>query len=272
MVIYAVLTEQFVMTLFLASFVPSLIAVALYFLTIQIVVAVRPEFGPAGPRTSWAQRWHVTRNTWGALLLIVLVSGGIYGGVFTVNEAASVGVFLALLLALAKRSLSWRSFLDVLFESAAISGMLYGLIIAGSVFGRFIALTGAPELAVDWIRDAGLPPFGVILAITLAYLVLGCVFDEYGVMVLSLPFVFPLVVKLGYDPIWWGIVNVMVIEIGLILPPIGMNVFVLHSMAKHIPLWTIYGGIMPFFAADMVRLGLLLVFPTIALWLPQAMK
>jgi tripartite ATP-independent transporter DctM subunit len=271
-VLYAVLTEQFVVELFIASLVPGLLAVMLYFAAVASVVAVDPDAGPGGPRRSWRERLETARGTWGALAMIAVVSGGIYGGLFTVAEAAGVGVVMAFVLCAAKRTLKRETFWPILFDTAATTGMLYFMILGATVFGYFITLTGLSQGVVSWIESLGLPPLGVIFALVAMYLVLGSVFDEIGAMILTLPFVFPLVVGLGYDPIWWGVVNVMIIEIGLIAPPIGMNVFVLHGMARELSLPTIYRGVTPFLVADLVRIVLLIVFPGIALWLPAVLK
>ena len=272
MVLYAFLTEQFVINLFVAAIIPGLIAILLYFVAIAIYVRVHPEAAPPGPRVSWVERWRVMRECWGIVLIVALVSGGIYTGVFTVVEAAAVGVGLTFAFAVFRGRLTWRVFWTTLFETAALVGMLYTVIIGARIFTYFITLSHMPDSFVQWVSALGLAPMLVVSALIVMYIVLGSVFDEVALMVLTLPFVFPLIVRYGLDPVWWGIVNVMVIEIGMICPPVGLNVFVLHGMRKDISLGTIYRGIVPFLCADVVRLALILIFPAIVLWLPQMMK
>ena len=207
-----------------------------------------------------------------SLSLAVIIGVGIYGGFVTVTEAAAVGVVIAFVFAVTSSHFRLRDLVPVLSDTAATTGMIYFMIIGASVFGTFLSLTGVTSSAVGWISDANLPPIAVIFAFLAMYLVLGSVFDTIGAMVLTLPFVFPVVVGLGYDPIWWGIINVMIIEIGLITPPVGMNVFVLHSMVPRLSLGTVFRGIVPFVSVDLVRILILLALPSLATWLPYALK
>ena len=272
MILYAVLTEQFVIELFIAAIIPGALAVVLYIIAIVIAVRIDPEAAPGGLRSTWRERFKVARETWAILFMVSVVTGGIYGGVFTVNEAAAVGVGLALLFAWMRGALAGKSFWDALFETACNVGMIYLIIIGSHIFTYFITLTHMPDALIALIKDLGLPPWGVIMLLMVMYLILGCIFDTVAAMVLTLPFVFPLITSMGFSPVWWGIINVMVIEIGLITPPIGMNVFVIHGLRPDIPLRTIFRGITPFVASDMVRLTLLLLFPILSLWLPSTMK
>ena len=268
MVLYGVLTEQFVIALFVAAIVPGLLSVALYFIAIGFVVRIDPEAGPPGPRLEWRERGRIVLQSWGAVLLAVVVSGGIYSGVFTVAEAAAVGASLAFLFTLYRGRLTRAVIWEVLGETAANTGMIYLIIMGASIFTYFITLSQLPDNLVNTITALGLPPLLVLVLLYVMYIILGSIFDTVAAMVITLPFVFPLILDLGFDPIWFGIINVMVIEIGMITPPIGINVFVLHGMARTIPLNTIFRGIVPFLIADFVRLGLLTLFPAIALWLP----
>jgi tripartite ATP-independent transporter DctM subunit len=271
MVIYAFLAEQFVITLFIAALIPGLIAVTFHFIAIGIVVRVSPQAGPAGERMAWSERWEVARQSWGVLLLLIAVIGGIYGGVFTVSEAASLGAGLAFLFTVGRGRLTAESFWLVLKETASNTAMIYLIISGASVFTYFITTTKMPDALVTSIIAMHLPPLVVIGILMIAYLILGSIFDTIAAMVITMPFVYPLVIGLGYDPIWWGIVLVMVIEIGMITPPIGMNVFVLYGVAEIIPLQTIFKGIVPFLIADLARLTLIVVFPIITIWLPLAL-
>ena len=271
MVLYAVLTEQFVLALFVAAILPGLLAVLLHCLAIAIQVRIDPDIAPPGPRVSWRERLAVMRQCWAVLLLVFVVSGGLYGGVFTVTEAAAVGAGLSFLFALARRRLTKAVFLSVLGETAANTGLIYVIMIGASIFTYFATLSHMPDASVEMIESWHLSPLMVIFLLTVMYLILGSIFDTVAAMVITLPFVFPLILSAGFNPIWFGIYNVMVIEIGMITPPIGINVFVLHGMARTIPLATIFKGIIPFLVADLVRLGVLIMVPGLALWLPMAL-
>lgn len=271
MILYAFLTEQFVIDLFVAAIVPGLMIILAYFITIAIYTRLQPEAAPAGTKLSWAARGKVAGETWAILIVVLVVIGGIYGGVFTVNEAAAVGVAMTLFFSAIRGKLSGESFWSALFDTACNVGMIYLIIFGAHIFIYFITLSQFPQMIVDWIIGLNLPPMAVIWALIVMYLILGSIFDTVAAMVLTLPFVFPLVTGLGYDPVWWGIVNVIVIEMGLITPPIGLNVFVLHGVRPDIPMGTIFRGVAPFVLADLVALAAIIFFPAIALWLPSTM-
>jgi tripartite ATP-independent transporter DctM subunit len=268
MVLYAFLTEQFVIALFVAAIVPGILAVIFYFVVIYVHVRIHPESGPAGDPMPWSERLSVLRDSWAVITLALVVTVGIYGGIFTVNEAAAVGATLALLITVVRGRLTRQVFWGVLGETAANTGMIYMIIIGASILTYFVVLSQLPDALVGAIEGTGLPPLAIIFLLQLMYIVLGSIFDTVASMVITLPFVFPLVVGLGYDPIWWGVINIVVIEIGMITPPIGINVFVLHGMAKDIPLNTIFAGIVPFLIADVARLIVLTMLPVVTLWLP----
>ena len=269
MVIYAVLTEQFVIELFTAAVIPGLLAISLYILTIVIWAKVRPADMPSGVSPGRRELLEAVVKARDVAVLGAVVSGGIYGGIFTVVEAAAVGVLLALAFALLRGSLSWSVFRGALAQTAGTTGLIYVIIFGATLLGYFITLTQLPEAILRGIEAAELAPIVVILMLIVFYLILGCVMDSIGSMVITLPVVFPLVVGLGYDPIWWGVLNIMLIEIGLITPPIGIQIFILHSMAPTVPLTRIFAGVMPFFASDLVRIALMVGFPGLALWLPS---
>lgn len=268
MILYAILTENSIIALFLAAIVPGLLAVVFYFAAVAITVRRNPDAAPVGPRSTWRERRHVTGQSWAVVLLAVTVSGGIYSGVFTVSEAASVGASVALLLAIFRRRLTRTRFLSALGDTASNTGLIFVIIIGASVFSYFATLSGLPEATVIWIEGLALPPLLVIAFLMVFYLILGAIFDTIAAMVLTLPFVYPLVTGMGYDPIWWGVINIVVIELGMITPPIGINVYVLHGMARDLPLSTIFRGVVPFIFADMARLIVLIAFPALSLWLP----
>jgi C4-dicarboxylate transporter DctM subunit len=269
MILYAILTEEDIITLFAASFIPGLLAVVFYFITISIYVRLNPEAGPPGERIPWKERLVILKECWGVVFLATVVSGGIYTGIFTVTEAAAVGASLAILFTIFRGNMTKDIFLQSLGETAANTGMIYIIIMGAAVFSYFVTLSHMPEEVVEGIKSLGLPPLLIILLFELMFLVLGSIFDTVAAMVITLPFVYPVIVDIGYDPVWWGVINVIAMEIGMITPPIGINVFVLHGIAKDIELSQVFRGIIPFFFADVARLLLLTLFPAIVLWLPQ---
>lgn len=271
MILYAILTENSIITLFLAAIIPGILAVVFYFTAISIVFRLYPNLGPIGERLSWRVRRREARNSWAVILLAFSVSGGIYSGIFTVTEAASVGASMALIISITRRRLKMKSFLASLGDTASNTGLIFVIIIGASVFSYFATLSGLPEATVAWIEALGLPPLGVIALLMVFFLILGSIFDTIAAMVLTLPFVYPLIIGLGYDPIWWGVINIVVIELGMITPPIGINVFVLHGMARDLPLKTIFRGVTPFLLADLARLIVLILFPSLSLWLPETL-
>jgi len=268
MVLYGVLTEQFVIALFAAALLPGLISVVFYFVAIFVTVTLKPGLAPPGPKMAWSERGRIFVQSWRVIVLALAVSVGIYSGIFTVTEAASVGATLAFLFALFSGKLSLKAFFKVLLETAGNTCLIYTILIGANIFSYFITLTQAPDEIIGWIRAAELTPFVVILMLIVVYLILGSIFDTVASMVITLPFVFPLIIEMGYDPIWWGVMMIMVMEVGMITPPIGINVFVLHGVARTLTLRQIYAGITPFFIADVTRLIIMAAFPLIALAIP----
>ena len=268
LLLYAVLTEQFVIALFAAAVIPGLVCIAIYFATVGIIVRIKPEYGPAGPRMPWRERLRVIGSCWGVLSLAVVVSGGIYGGIFTVLEAAAVGCIMAFGFTLLRGRLTRAVLRQVLSQTAATTGLIYIIIIGATTFTFFVTLSQLPSVLVGAIESSGMAPWMVIVLLLAMYIVLGSIFETVAAMIITLPVVFPLVIGLGFDPIWWGVINIMVIEIGQITPPIGIIPFVLHGMAPEVPLKTIFSGIVPFFLADLTRLAIIALFPALSLWLP----
>jgi tripartite ATP-independent transporter DctM subunit len=272
MVIYAVLAQELIITLYVAAIVPSILALALHMLAVAGHVRLAPDAAPAGPRMPWAERWQVVRGGWAVVAIIAIVLGGISFGVFTATEAAAVGAMLAFLVALLRGSLNRQALAATLMDTASTTAMVYVIIVGAALFGYFVAVTQAPQAMIGAIGDSGLPVAAILAIMMLMYLLLGAVFDEVAAMVITLPFVLPLIKSWGFDPVWWGIVNVVIVELGMILPPIGMNVFVIHALARKVPLAAIYRGVMPYVASNLVRLALLVAFPALSLWLPAALK
>lgn len=272
MVIYAVLAEQLIITLYVAAIVPAIIAIAFHVAAIGVFTRLRPQDAPAGVRLSWAERMREVRRSWAVILLIGIVLGGISFGVFTATEGAAVGAALAFIFALARRSLDARTFRRTLEEVASTTAMIYVIIIGASLFGYFVAVSHAPEAMISAISASGLSIPVIMFLLMLMYLVLGAVFDEVAAMVITMPFVLPLIKSWGFDPVWWGIINVVIVELGMLIPPIGMNVFVIHGIAPQVPLVQIYRGVAPYIVSNLLRLTVLLSFPALCLALPAWLK
>lgn len=271
MVLYAILTEQFVVELFTAALIPAVIAIVFYAGAVRLSVILNPKNAVEIERLDMSERFRELRKGWGVVVLAVVVLGGIYSGIFTVNEAAAVGVVISFLFLIARHGFDLKELREVLVAAASSTAMIYIMVFGATIFSYFMAVTSAPAMIVDAIAATGLGPTGIIILLLGLYIILGAFFDEVAAMIITLPFVIPLVQHLGFDLVWWGIINVIVIEIGMITPPIGINVMVLNAMRRDIPIQTIYKGIMPFFLADMLRLTVLVAFPTLTLWLPSVL-
>ena len=272
MVIYGIMTQTSIGALFAAGFIPGLLALGLYMLAARLVTARNPELGPPGERTAWRDRWLALRDVWAVLLLFVIVIGGMYTGWFTPTEAAGVGAFGGFLFALARGTLTWRGLWQVLVESSQTTAMLFTIVIGAQIFSNFINFTTLPTDLSEFVTRFQVNPIMVVVVICLIYVVLGCAMESLSMMLLTVPIFFPLVQGLGFDAVWFGVLIVCVIEISLITPPVGMNVFVLSSVLPDVPTSTIWRGVLPFIAADLVRLAILIAFPTITLFLPQLLN
>ncbi len=272
MVIYGIVTETHIGKLFAAGVIPGLITALLMMVGVVLMASHDPEHAPAGEKSDWKERWAALRGIWGVLLLVIVVLGGIYGGVFTATEGAGMGAAGAFLFALARRALTWRVLFEVLVESARTTGMLFTLLIAANLFANFVNYTTMPGDLKEWIVHLDMPPVMLMAAMMAIYIVLGTVMEELSMVLLTLPLFFPIVVSLGYDPVWFGVMIVMVIQIGLISPPVGMNLFVLNTLLPDIKLTDIYRGVWPLVVMQVVTLGILLAFPILSLWLPSFMR
>lgn len=277
LVVYAITTEQNIAKLFMAALIPGLLAALFYCIVIAIMVRLRPEAGPALPRVGWAERMHTVIGVWPVLLIAVTVVGGIYGGIFTPTEGASVGCIAMLAVGLLQRTLGWAEIKASIIQTAETSAMIFVILLGAEVFNAFLALSQLPELAAQLVSQSGLPPYGVIVALLVFYVILGGVMDELAMILLTLPIFFPIVtaLELGMPSddvaIWFGILVLMVVGIGLTAPPIGLNVFVVSAIAKDVPILATYRGVLPFVAADVLRLALVVAFPALALWLVNLM-
>ena len=272
MVIYGIITETNIGKLFAAGVIPGLLTALLMMVGISVMTARDPSHAPAGERTSWPDRWKALRGIWGVALLVFVVLGGIYGGLFTATEGAGFGAAGAFLFALARGRLTWAILYQVLVESARTTAMLFTLLIAATIFANFVNFTSMPGDLKEWITHLGLSPIMIITAMMFIYIVLGTVMEELTMVLLTIPLFFPIVTALGFDPVWFGVLIVMIVQIGLISPPVGMNLFVLNSLLPGVGLGAIFRGCWPFVAVMILVLGLLIAFPQLSLWLPSLMK
>jgi tripartite ATP-independent transporter DctM subunit len=269
--VYGLITEQDIGKLFIAGVIPGLLAVSMYMITINIIALVRPGFLPKTPRHSWRERLDALRDVWAVLLLFLFIIGGLYAGMFTATEAAGMGAGGAFIIAVLRRRLSWEDFWRSLIESVRTSASVFTILIGALIFGYFLTITQVPQKLTEFLTGLGLGPYGVLVLIMLMYLVLGCIMDAMAMIILTIPIVFPVIKTLGFDPIWFGVVVVMTVELGLIHPPVGMNVFVIKSVVKDVKLSTVFYGVMPFVITDILRLAILIIFPILATWLPSHM-
>lgn len=272
MVIYGIMTETSIGALFAAGMLPGLLACALYLCATRWSVMRDPKAGPPGRKTDWAERAKALLGVWAVLLLFVIVMGGLYGGIFTATEAAGIGAFGGLLIAWVRGGLTIPVLKDVLVDSAKTSAMLFTIVIGAQVFAHFLNFTTMPADLKAAVTYFGVHPTIVIVAICLVYIALGCIMESMSMLLLTVPVFFPLIVSLGMDPVWFGILIVCVIEIGLITPPVGMNVFVIRAIMPEVPGNSIWRALIPFITADAVRIALLIAFPSISLFLPHLMK
>jgi len=269
--VYGLITEQDIGKLFIAGIIPGIIAVVMYMATITIIGYLRPAYLPAGPRASWRERLEGTRGVWATLLLFLFVIGGIYGGLFTATEAAGMGAAGAFIIGVVRRRLSWPDILRSLLEATRTTAAVFTVLIGAILFGYFLTITQVPQKVTEFLTGLGIGRYGVLTLIMIMYLVLGTLMDALAMIILTVPIVFPVITALGFDPIWFGVIIVMVAELSLIHPPVGMNIFVIKSVVEDAKISTIFYGVMPFIVTDLLRLILLIAFPILALWLPSKM-
>jgi len=271
MVIYGIITETHIGKLFAAGVIPGILTALLMMVAVVLMTWHDPEHAPAGEKFSWKERLIALRGIWGVLVLVFVVLGGIYGGIFTATEGAGIGAMGAFLFALARGALTWAILRQVLVESARTTAMLFTLLIAATIFANFVNYTTMPNDLKDWITHLGLSPIMIVGAMMVIYVILGTVMEELTMVLLTIPLFFPIVVQLGFDPVWFGVLIVMVIQIGLISPPVGMNLFVINTLLPKVGLGTIFRGVWPMVVVLIITLVILLAFPGLSLWLPSMM-
>ncbi|OEC99948.1 TRAP transporter permease [Rhizobium sp. YK2] len=269
LVVYGIMTEQDISKLFMAGLIPGIIAVLMYMTTIVILGAVRPNLLPAAAKSSWSERFQAIKDIWAPLALFLFVIGGLYGGLFTPTEAGGVGAGGAFIIGVARRKLGRHKILMSLLQATRTAAAVFTVLIGALIFGYFLTITGTPQKVTSFLGGLGIGPYGVLLLILLMYLVLGCLMDAMAMIILTVPIVYPVIISLGFDPIWFAVIIVMTVELGLIHPPVGMNVFVIKSVVPELSFSKIFKGVAPFIVTDLVRLALLIAFPVLATWLPS---
>jgi C4-dicarboxylate transporter DctM subunit len=268
--VYGVITEQDIGRLFIAGIIPGVLAIVMYLITIAIIGYVRPNFLPTGPRTGWRERLAGLKDIWAPMLLFVFVIGGLYGlpylPRFTPTEAGGVGAT-----GLLTGRLDKEKILTSLLQATRTAAAVFTVLIGALIFGYFLTVTQTPQRVTELLTGLGLGRYGILALIMVMYLVLGCLMDAMAMIILTVPIIFPMISQLGFDPIWFGVIIVMTVELGLIHPPVGMNVFVIKSVVKDVSFATIFRGVIPFVVTDLIRLVILIAFPLLATWLPTRM-
>ncbi len=272
MVIYGVFTETNIGKLFMAGILPGILGAILLCLAVVYMTWRDPASGPPGERSTWRERFLALKDVWGVAVLFLFVMGGIYGGFFTATEGAGMGAVGAMAFALWRGALTWKLLYTALLESARTTAMLFLILIGALMFAEFVNITTMPKDLTAFVTGFNVNPIMVVAAICAIYVVLGTAMEELSMVLLTIPVFFPVIVQLGFDPVWFGIIIVCVVEIGLISPPVGMNMFVLRTLLPEVSTGTIFSGVMPFMWADVVRLAILVAFPWISLWLPSLMR
>jgi tripartite ATP-independent transporter DctM subunit len=265
LVVFGLLTETDIRQLFIATIVPGILLLALFLGAVWVTLLLNPGLGPRGERVPLRQRVLALKGVWSTILLFAFVMGGLYGGVFTATECAGMGATGALLIALGRRKLSFRGMLECLQETAATTAMIFAIVFGALVFANFITLSGLTSQLVEWIQNSGFSLVGVMLAMVLIYLVLGALMEAMGLLLLTAPIFTAIAVEMGASPVWFGIFVVMMIEIGMLTPPVGMNVFTVKTLLPEVKLSTIFRGVMPFVIANLIAVGLLIAWPQLAL-------
>jgi C4-dicarboxylate transporter DctM subunit len=271
MVIYGILAETDIAKLFIAGILPGILLIFLFAAAIAITTARNPALGPRGTRVGWAERFRLLGRVWGVVLIFVIIIGGIYGGFFTPTEAAGIGVTAAAAFALARGKLSLRDLKECLIETGITTGMIFVIAFGAVIFANFVNLAGFTGTISDWLLSLDISPMGIVIAICVIYLIMGCVFDSLSMLILTIPIFAAILKPLGVDMIWFGVIAVITVEMGLITPPVGINVFVVKATIGDISLATAFRGVWPFVAAMLIGLILILAFPQIATFLPGLM-
>jgi len=275
LIIYAILVEANIATLFQAAFLPGILAALGYMAAIAIVVRINPAAGPAGPRASRREKWAALLDIWPVLVIFVLVMGGIYIGVFTPTEGAGVGSVGTFLVAVTRGGMRWNDFADALLGAAGTTAMIFLILFGAAIFNAFLGFSRLPMFAADFFQKSGMAPMSVLLAMVALFIMLGFVMDSLSMILLTVPIFWPIIAVLDFGlqiedlKLWFGVISLIVVEVGLITPPVGLNVFVINSMAKDVPMIETFRGVVPFFLSDIIRVAFIIGFPVITLILPR---
>ena len=270
-VLYGIMTETDISRLFFAGILPGILGMAMYALVVQYLGIKNPAMMPRGRIFSWAERWQSLRGLWAVAGLFMFVLGGMYVGVFTTTEAAGMGAMGALLIGVLRGRLNLKTIMSTLVDSLRVTASIMIIVIGAFLFGYFLTITQFTQKAVGFLTTLPVGPYGVLALILFGYFILGALMDELAMILLTVPIVFPVMMQLGFDPVWFGVIIVMAVTLGMICPPVGINVFVINSIQRDISLQKIYKGVMPFIGSDLIRLAILCAFPAISLWIPNAM-
>lgn len=271
LIIYGILAEQNIAKLFLAGVLPGILGMVLYVCAVMWVIWRNPTAGPRGESFGWKERLASLYPVWGVVALFTLVIGGMYGGIFTATEGAGIGAFGAFVLAILRRNMDCRQLQKAVAGAVRTTGTLFPILLGSMIMGNFIGMTGAPEAFAALVQEIDPQPWMLLLLITLLYLFLGCFFESFSTLFVTIPILLPLVDAAGIDLIWFGVFVVVLIEIGLLTPPFGMNVFVLTSALREIDPGPVFRALVPFLVADLVRIAVLMLWPALVLWLPNRM-
>lgn len=271
LIIYGVLTEQSIGSLFMAGILPGLLISCSFVLTIFIICRINPDQAQKAPKAGWKERIKATPRIFRVMIIIVLVLGGIYSGLFTPTEGAAVGVFMILAMAITARQLSWKEYEIALDNTFTMTGMIFVLIIGASIFSRFLVICEVPSSLANFIGGLDFPHLLILIIVLIAYMLLGCIMDLMSVLIVAVPILHPMLVELGFNPLWLAILTVVTVLIGNVTPPVGIVVFALSGMVKDTALFTIFRGVVPFIITMLICLGILIAFPQIATWLPGVM-
>jgi len=271
LVIYGIITELSIGKLFLAGFIPGILEAVFYMITISIITSINPNLGPRGPKTTLNEKFIALSKTWEVLFLFLLVIGGIYLGVFTPNEAAGVGAFGAFIFGILRKKLKWKNFKESFIDTGKTTGMIFLIILGAMILGYFLSVAKLPSELARFVSELPVNRYVILIMILIVFLLLGCIMDSMAIVLLTVPIFYPLILKLGFDPIWFGILVTRMTEIGLITPPVGLNVYIIKGISD-VPMGTIFKGITPFLIADLCEVALLIAFPQLSLFLPSLMK
>jgi tripartite ATP-independent transporter DctM subunit len=270
-IVYGIITEQSIGKLFLAGFIPGILEAVFYIITISIICRINPKLGPSGPRSTWIERIGALKKTWVVLLLFLIVLGGLYFGIFTPTEAGGAGAFGAFIFAFGRRKLDWHTFKGSLLETLRNTAMILIIVLGAMIMGYFLAISRVTFVIADTIGGLAVNRYIILTSILVFLLFLGTVLDAPAMILLVTPIFYPIIMKLGFDPIWFGVIMIRMCEIALITPPVGLNVFVITGVAKDVPMYTVFRGIVPFLIADICEVTLLVAVPQLSLFLPNLM-